>query len=175
MQHQKSARQEKCNMKKVHYKKVQHGNNAALIKCYKKRLKHKQMQNQKSATWKKYKKIYSNIEKSAQEPYIIVHKWIAVRPGRNLYTLVHKITGNILNVEGNIYYQQNISLREKYPFSELFWSVFSRFRTKYWILCIQPECGNVRTRITLKTDTFYELSANKLREPSANKFSAFKT
>ena len=50
VQHQKSARQEKCNMKKVHYKKVQHGNNAALIKCYKKRLKHKQMQNQKSAT-----------------------------------------------------------------------------------------------------------------------------
>ena len=51
--------------------------------------------------------------------------------GTDRYTLVYKITGNILNVEGNIYYKQKISLREKYPYSELFWSVFSRIRTEY--------------------------------------------
>ena len=38
------------------------------------------------------------------------------------------------------------SLREKCPYSKLFWSVFSR---------IQSECGKMRTKITPNTDTFY--------------------
>ena len=38
------------------------------------------------------------------------------------------------------------SLRQKYPYSELFWSVFSRIRTEY---------GKKRTRITLNTKTFH--------------------
>ena len=44
------------------------------------------VKNEKSAKWKKYKKTYkkSNIEKSAQEQYITVHKWITARPGRTV-------------------------------------------------------------------------------------------
>ena len=41
------------------------------------------------------------------------------------------------------------SLREKWPYSELFWSVFFRIRTEY---------GEIRTRITPNTDTFYTVS-----------------
>ena len=44
------------------------------------------------------------------------------------------------------------SLREKCPYSELFWSAFSvSFR-------IQSECGKMRTRIIENTDTFYAVS-----------------
>ena len=38
------------------------------------------------------------------------------------------------------------SLSEKYPYSEFFWSVFSRIRTEY---------GEIWTRKTANTDTFY--------------------
>ena len=132
------------------------------------------VKNEKSAKWKKYKKTVKYWKKCTRTVHYSAQ--MDNGPSRtDRYTLVYKITGNILNVEGNIYYKQKISLREKYPFSELFWSVFSRIRTEYWILRIQSKCGKVRTRITLKTDTFYEPSANKLREPSANKSSAFKT
>ena len=41
------------------------------------------------------------------------------------------------------------SLRKKCPYSEFFWSVFSR---------IQSECGKVRTRITPNTDTFHAVT-----------------
>ena len=44
------------------------------------------------------------------------------------------------------------TLREKCPYSELFWSVFSRIVS----LRIHSECGKIRTRITSNTDTFYE-------------------
>ena len=46
----------------------------------------------------------------------------------------------------------HLHLRERYPYSELFWSAFSRIRTEY---CIQSECGKMRTRITANTDTFH--------------------
>ena len=58
---------------------------------------------------------------------------------------------------------QNIkieSLREKCPYLELFWSVFSRIWTEYGdteILRISPylvRMWKTRTRITLNTDTF---------------------
>ena len=42
--------------------------------------------------------------------------------------------------------EHNDSLPEKCPYSELFWSAFSR---------IQSECREMRTRITPNTDTFY--------------------
>ena len=51
----------------------------------------------------------------------------------------------------------NILLREKCPYSELFWSVFSRIRTEcgemlriFFLVSfrIHPECGKIRTRIT---------------------------
>ena len=53
----------------------------------------------------------------------------------------------------------NISLREKCPFSELFWSAFFRIRTEYWEI-LRISLYSVRmlekqTRITPKTDTFY--------------------
>ena len=49
-------------------------------------------------------------------------------------------------------------LREKCPYSELFWSEFSRIRTEYGeILCTSPYSvwiWEIRTRTTLTTDTF---------------------
>ena len=48
------------------------------------------------------------------------------------------------------------TLREKCPYSEFFWSVFSRIRTEYGVsLRIQSECGKIRTRKTPNTDTFH--------------------
>ena len=43
-------------------------------------------------------------------------------------------------------------MREKCPYSELFWSEFSRIWTK---LRIQSEPGKIRTKITPKMGTFY--------------------
>ena len=43
------------------------------------------------------------------------------------------------------------SLREKCPYLELFWSVFSRIRT---------ECGKIPTRKTPDMDTFYAVTKN---------------
>ena len=60
-----------------------------------------------------------------------------------------------------IYESMNISLREKCPYSELFWSVFFRIRTEYGEifrispLRIRSECGKIQTRITPNMDTFY--------------------
>ena len=49
-----------------------------------------------------------------------------------------------------------LRLREKCPYSELFWSAFSRVRTEYGeIRSIHSECGKMLARITLNTDTFY--------------------
>ena len=52
----------------------------------------------------------------------------------------------------------NIALRVKCPYSEFFWSLFSRIWTEYRkILCILPiqsELGKMRTRIITNTDTF---------------------
>ena len=45
------------------------------------------------------------------------------------------------------------SLRKKCPYSELFWSAFSRIRTEYGEI-LRSECGKTRTRITPHTDTF---------------------
>ena len=51
---------------------------------------------------------------------------------------------------------EKVSLREKCPYLELFWSAFSRKRTEYCVsLCIQSEHGKIRTRITPNMDTFY--------------------
>ena len=49
------------------------------------------------------------------------------------------------NLEYGIYLRKE-SLREKCPYLEFFWSVFSR---------IQCECGKIRTRKTPNTDSFY--------------------
>ena len=46
-------------------------------------------------------------------------------------------------------------MRNKYPDSELFWSVFSRLRMENVSLRIQSECGKIRTKISLNMDTFY--------------------
>ena len=48
------------------------------------------------------------------------------------------------------------ALRKKCPYSELFWSAFSRIRTEHGVsLRIQSECGKIRTRITPNTETFH--------------------
>ena len=66
------------------------------------------------------------------------------------YCLFHQ--GNLL-----IYHYKD-TLREKCPYSELFWSVFSRIRTEYGEMrSISPYSVRMRmqTRITPNTDTFY--------------------
>ena len=51
------------------------------------------------------------------------------------------------------------TLREKFPYLELFWPLFSTFGLngkRYKVpFRIQYECGKIRTRTTPKTDTFY--------------------
>ena len=51
----------------------------------------------------------------------------------------------------------SLTLRKKCPYSELFWSVFSRTRTEEYSvsLRIQSESGEIRTRLTSNTDTFH--------------------
>ena len=49
----------------------------------------------------------------------------------------------------------DLALREKYPYSELFWSDY------FVSLRIQPECEKIRTRIMPDTDTFYPVSQVK--------------
>ena len=49
-------------------------------------------------------------------------------------------------------------MREKCPYLELYWSIFSRIKNqkRYFVsLRIQYECRKIRTRITPNTDTFY--------------------
>ena len=53
-------------------------------------------------------------------------------------------------------------LRGKCPYSEFFWSVFSRIWTEYGdmlavSLLTQSECGKIRARKIPNTDTFYAL------------------
>ena len=47
----------------------------------------------------------------------------------------------------------------KCPYSELFWSVFSRIRNEY---------GKIRTRITPNTDTFYVVSSDSISSEACN-------
>ena len=57
------------------------------------------------------------------------------------------------------------SLRETCPYSELFWSVFSRIRTKYGEIDFprfESKCGKMRTRITPDTDTFHAVTNNNI-------------
>ena len=67
-----------------------------------------------------------------------------------------------------------ISLCKKCPYSELFWSAFSRIRTEYGeILRIQSECGKIRTRITPNTDTFHAVYTIKVIFTSSSLFLRF--
>ena len=53
----------------------------------------------------------------------------------------------------------SLTLRKKCPYSELFWSVFSRTWTEEYSvsLRIQSECDEIRIRLTSNTDTFHAL------------------
>ena len=56
------------------------------------------------------------------------------------------------------------ALREKCPYSEFFWSVFSRIWTEYDVsLRIQSECGKIWTRKIPNTDTFLAVKELKLK------------
>ena len=51
----------------------------------------------------------------------------------------------IAKIAGSVYLY--ITLRKKCPYSELFWSAFSRIRTEYGVsLRIQSECGKMRKK-----------------------------
>ena len=59
-----------------------------------------------------------------------------------------------------VYFSTDVlTLREKCPYSELFWSAFPAFglnTERYSVsLRIQSECRKMRTKITPNTDTFY--------------------
>ena len=80
---------------------------------------------------------------SSRQPYYI-QSWFSFDSSRSLLLLY-----------------LNLTLRKKHPYSELFWSVFSRIRTEYrenWVsLRIQSQCGKMRTRIIPNTGTFYSV------------------
>ena len=65
------------------------------------------------------------------------------------------------NLEINLFEWINgtLTLPEKCPYSEFFWSVFSRIQTEYRemrvSLRIQSEYGKIRTRKTQNMDNFY--------------------
>ena len=53
-----------------------------------------------------------------------------------------------------------ITLQWKCPYSEFFWSIFSRILTEYGeirTLRFQSEYGKIRTRVIQNTDTFYSV------------------
>ena len=54
------------------------------------------------------------------------------------------------------------ALCKKYPYSEFFWSVFSRIQGEYGerLLCIQFECWKLGTRKTSNTETFHTVRVN---------------
>ena len=55
------------------------------------------------------------------------------------------------------------TLPKKCPYSEFFWSVFSRIRSKYGeIQSIQSEYGKIRTKKTPNTDSFYAVLVTDL-------------
>ena len=64
-----------------------------------------------------------------------------------------------MQIRNNPFFELCISLREKCPYSDFFWSVFSRIRTEYgeYILRNQSKCGKIRTRKTPNTDTFHAI------------------
>ena len=67
-----------------------------------------------------------------------------------------------------------LSLRKKCPYLELFWSVFSRIRTKYGdILRISPysiQMRENRTRITPNMDTFHAVCKAYIVIPAIHTF-----
>ena len=63
------------------------------------------------------------------------------------------IEGRVLHVE------IKQPLRRKCPYSELFWSAFSRIWTEYSVsLRIQLESGKILTRITPNMNTFHAMN-----------------
>ena len=73
-----------------------------------------------------------------------------------------------LTIKEKLHFPLICILRKKCPYSELFWSAFSRIRTEYRettesfspriprvSLRIKPECGKIRIRKTTNTDTFH--------------------
>ena len=81
----------------------------------------------------------------------------------SLFSFITDINGFFENVllyacVANNNQNKDIWLREKCPYSKLFWSTFSRIRTEYGeiliSLRIQSECGEIRTRKTPNTNTF---------------------
>ena len=58
-------------------------------------------------------------------------------------------------------------LREKCPYSEFFWFVFSRIRTEYAeALRVSPylvQCEKIRTRTTPNTSTFHAVEVNVIQ------------
>ena len=71
-----------------------------------------------------------------------------------IYTKNEKFSGHAS--DDYLFPRQKDTLREECPYSELFWSVFSRIRIEYGeiqiSLRIQSECGKIRTRISPNTD-----------------------
>ena len=80
--------------------------------------------------------------------FIILNIW-----SNSSWFLLNFSLGFVLNA-GNIL---NNTIREKCPYSEFFWSVFSDCVS----LRIQSECRKIRTRKTPNTDTFHAVTSAK--------------
>ena len=56
------------------------------------------------------------------------------------------------DLEAELAALKNLALRVKCPYSEIFWSAFSRIQTEY-VEILQFECEKIRTKKTPSTDT----------------------
>ena len=63
------------------------------------------------------------------------------------------------HASANSSWRHSSTLHKKCPYSEIFWSVFSRIRTEYGVIRIPSEGGKIRTRITPNPDTYYTLES----------------
>ena len=77
------------------------------------------------------------------------------------YKICREISVSFISLKKAVFHTSFIAftLRKTFPYSELFWSVFSRIRTEQErhgvSLRIQSECDKMRTRITPNTGTFH--------------------
>ena len=99
--------------------------------------------------------IYRNIYIKCINWYIkqYANDWYIKKCKRGFKTSNVSFKTILFQKRNNVRNNSSYPLRKKCPYSELFWPVFSRTWTVS--LCIQYECGGIRTRITANTETFH--------------------
>ena len=109
----------------------------------------------------KEKRIYDLLETSLMEFFAKIMN--GLRRKKWFPTLVMPSL-QAFKTSASLWVSWKYSVRKKCPYSELFWSAFSRIRTEYGYsvsLCILSEWGKIRTRITPNTDTSHAVIIEK--------------